>query len=81
MLCPILRIPLHLYGAPRCDNTPSIDRIDNSKGYIKGNVQIISWKANRMKAEATLQDLEAMVAYMKRNNESLPRSCQGISGT
>ena len=50
------------------ENSPSIDRIDSSGGYSKDNVQIISWKANRLKAYATLEDLELLVAFMKQGD-------------
>jgi hypothetical protein len=37
--------------------SPSLDRIDNNKGYIKGNVEVISWKANIMKSNASPEEL------------------------
>ena len=56
-ICPILEVPLVLGTKDDYEYTPSIDRIDNSKGYVKGNIQIISKKANSMKNSATIEEL------------------------
>lgn len=53
--CPILEVPL-TWDGDRWDS-PSIDRVDSSKGYVKGNVRIISTLANAMKAHATNEQL------------------------
>lgn len=67
--CPILGIPLIFSEGGRTNNTPSIDRIIPEKGYVKGNIEVVSWRANRIKNDASLEELEKIVAYMKRNLE------------
>ena len=54
--CPLLGIKLDSY-ADNIDVHPSIDRIDSSKGYVKGNVWIVSHRANRIKGDATFGEL------------------------
>lgn len=53
-ICPILNIPLKM-GRKYLYNCPSLDRINNKKGYIKGNVRIISFSANAMKSDMPLR--------------------------
>jgi hypothetical protein len=52
-ICPLLEVPLVLGSAKNYEYSPSIDRIDSTKGYIKGNVRVISLLANRMKSNST----------------------------
>lgn len=66
--CPILGLPLHKNANVAGPNSPSLDRIDNNKGYVVGNVAVISKKANNIKSDATLEELEAVVAWLKRVN-------------
>ena len=66
--CPIFGLKLEFNGAGFRDSSPSIDRIDSTKGYTRDNIQVISWKANRIKGAATLQDLEMLVAYLKQGD-------------
>lgn len=65
-ICPILEVPLVIGTSNNYEYSPSIDRIDNTKGYIKGNIQIISKKANSMKNSATLDELKAFCKNILR---------------
>ena len=48
-VCPVLGIPLTAPGNGLGDNSPTIDRLDPRRGYVPGNVVIISMRANRFK--------------------------------
>lgn len=53
-VCPLLGIPLSI-NASNKDFAYSLDRIDSSKGYIKGNVWVISDRANRLKKQCNIR--------------------------
>lgn len=55
--CPVLQIELNKQGVKVGPNSPSLDRIDPTQGYIKGNVQVISHLANTMKSNASPEQL------------------------
>ena len=56
--CPYLGIELTVgLGLGKRDSAASIDRINPNEGYVRGNVQIISLLANRMKNSATEEQL------------------------
>jgi hypothetical protein len=61
--CPLLGIELFVAEGRKSvkDNSASLDRIDSSKGYVKGNVWVISHKANTMKSNATLEEMKTLV--------------------
>jgi hypothetical protein len=56
-ICPLLGTPM---------KSPSLDRIIPSKGYIKGNVWVISNRANTLKNDASIQELELLVENLKK---------------
>ena len=66
--CPILKIKLLFSKNIVQDNSPSVDRIIPELGYVKGNIQIISFKANRIKGHATINELELIIKYIKNGS-------------
>lgn len=67
LACPVLGIKLTKaltrHNTPR---SPSLDRIDIKRGYVPGNVCVISWRANRLKSDATAAELDLIAAYIRK---------------
>ncbi len=66
--CPVLGIELDYWGetGKRAENSPSFDKIDPEKGYVKGNVNIISWRANRIKNDGTSLEHIKIAEYIDK---------------
>lgn len=62
-VCPILNEPIQVRASTFNRWAPSLDRIDNSLGYIPGNVRIISWQANYVKGAMSLEQIKRMYLY------------------
>jgi hypothetical protein len=62
--CPVFGIYLRPAekGGSR-DHSPSLDRIRPEKGYVPGNVIVISYKANTMKNNGDLVEMRALVSF------------------
>ena len=71
--CPILKIPIFPDRSKSKINSPSIDRIIPELGYTKGNIQIISWRANWLKNNATFFELEKLYEFVCKRREFLNR--------
>ena len=55
-VCPILGIAL-VVGGECFDNSPSVDRLIPALGYVKGNIIVISNRANRIRNDASSTEL------------------------
>jgi hypothetical protein len=67
-VCPVLGIALIYPNAlknRRSPNSPSLDRLDNPLGYVAVNLRVISFRANALKNDAAVNELEAVIQYMK----------------
>lgn len=65
-VCPLLGIPLKSNTDKTSPNNPSLDKIIPEKGYVKGNIWVVSLRANKLKNDASLQELELLVENLKK---------------
>ena len=64
LVCPVLGLELDYFCSVRTENSVSFDRIDSNKGYIKGNVVIMSWRANRIKNDGTAEEHKKIADFL-----------------
>lgn len=65
--CPVFGIPLYYSKDHQTNNSPSIDRLDTTKGYVKGNIAVISMRANRIKSDMNPKDLLKFAFWIYKN--------------
>ena len=63
--CPISGVTLLYGGAGKAPSCASLDRIDNTKGYVPGNVAVVSLRMNFLKRNGALWEFEAITRYMR----------------
>ncbi len=67
-VCPVLNIPM-VRGVGKNsvdDNSPSLDKIVPSLGYVKGNIRVISYRANVLKSDATPEEINMLNVDMQK---------------
>lgn len=68
--CPVLGIQLQIARGKASDNSPTLDRIDNKLGYVRGNICVISHRANRLKADSTVKEIRAILMYVEKREKA-----------
>lgn len=69
-VCPLLDIPISRGKGKLHAGSPSLDRIDPGLGYVPGNVWVISYRANAMKQDATVDEITLLANRLRERLES-----------
>lgn len=62
--CPVFNVPFVEGVGGFHKWAPSIDKIEITKGYVRGNIQVISFLANTMKRDATKTELRKFAEWV-----------------
>jgi hypothetical protein len=65
-VCPVLGIQISLQAEAFHPNSPSVDRLIPTLGYVRSNVRVISNRANLLKSNATAAELRLIADYIDR---------------
>lgn len=63
--CPVFGMKLEIGPGKVHSASPTLDKIRPELGYVRGNVAVISYKANRLKSNATPDDLETVARWLR----------------
>ena len=61
--CPVLKVKLDPVGKGG-SYVPSIDRIDSTKGYVKGNIRVVSHRANTLLSDGSLEEHKLVYEFL-----------------
>lgn len=64
--CPVIGLRLKPSKGRAGPASPSLDRINPRRGYVRGNVIVVSWRANEIKKDATPAELERVAAFYRQ---------------
>lgn len=79
-VCPIFGVEVERASAGRgSHHSAHLDRINPDGGYVEGNVAWISGRANRIKYDATIQELRKIADWMERVTTNRDE-CNGVGG-
>jgi len=68
-ICPVLGIKLVAGDRHNHDYAPTLDKIIPELGYVPGNIIVISHRANLIKSNATVEELEKIAHFYKEARE------------
>lgn len=69
LYCPVFGIELmYSVNTKQQYNSASLDRINPTKGYVSGNVIVVSWRANQLKQDASLDEMKQLVSFYSQLN-------------
>lgn len=69
-VCPVLGIDIVKNGGKNNPNTASLDKFVPELGYVRDNIHVISWRANWLKQNASLEEAEKLAAWMRNVNDT-----------
>ncbi len=64
--CPVLGVKLERGMKSRTDASPSLDRIIPENGYVRGNIIVVSWRANFLKSDGSVDELRKIADFYER---------------
>ena len=65
-ICPVLGISMAIANGKPNDNSPSLDKIKPALGYVVGNTCVVSYRCNRIKSNATVEELEGIISCLEK---------------
>lgn len=68
-VCPVLQVTIDLHGERTDEYVAELDRFVPNKGYVQGNVQFMSRRANRLKGNFEIEELESLLKWMKERED------------